>query len=307
MGMRLSEAKDQFLTHCYEQGLLGRSIRNYEENIRRFMEYTGEEIDTAEINETLLQGYTKSLYKRKEKLSVATIGTYKRHVKVFIKWMEKKGHVKGHPSMEFLVPKQPKKVIHVHSEEEIRMIFDVVDGQEEWIRYRNCSMIALMLDSGLRREEVCKVDVADYNAHAYVLLVHGKGGKERMVPVGKITREYIKQYQALAPVVLKRALFISSRKGAERITTSALSSVVKQVNTALPFPVSSHRLRHNFATNFCLDAYMKKGNVDIYQLMLLLGHEDPDTTKRYLHMAQSVLISKSNISHLDSIYLNEEQ
>ena len=77
------------------------------------------------------------------------------------------------------------------------------------------------------------------------------------------------------------------------------------IDTERKFAISSHKLRHNFATNYCIDQYRTHGQVDIYRLMYLMGHEDIETTRRYLHMANEILASQGCISHLDGI-LNGE-
>lgn len=78
--------------------------------------------------------------------------------------------------------------------------------------------------------------------------------------------------------------------------------LVSKMAKKLPFELSSHKLRHNFATNYCLDQYNAYGQVDIYRLMYLMGHEDVSTTRRYLHFANEILASKGCISHVDAIY-----
>ena len=63
----------------------------------------------------------------------------------------------------------------------------------------------------------------------------------------------------------------------------------------LPFEFSSHKLRHNFATNYCIDQYKKHGFVDIYKLMILMGHKDVKTTNQ-------IIVSRESVSHIDKIF-----
>ena len=83
----------------------------------------------------------------------------------------------------------------------------------------------------------------------------------------------------------------------------AIKFLMQKISNDLDFTFSSHKLRHNFATNYCLDEYEKRGVVDIYKLMVLLGHEDIKTTRRYLYLANQIIASNSNVSHLDKIFL----
>lgn len=77
---------------------------------------------------------------------------------------------------------------------------------------------------------------------------------------------------------------------------------VNSLSNKLPFDLSAHKLRHNFATNYILDQYKEKGKVDIYQLKALMGHSDIETTERYLHIANEIIASNNSISHLDNIF-----
>lgn len=95
-----------------------------------------------------------------------------------------------------------------------------------------------------------------------------------------------------------------SRTGKE-LTCNAVKHMMFSIQRKLPFEFSSHKLRHNFATNYCIDQYEKTGQIDIYKLMLLMGHEDIETTRVYLHHANQIIASKMNISHLDKVFFGE--
>ncbi len=64
---------------------------------------------------------------------------------------------------------------------------------------------------------------------------------------------------------------------------------------------SSHKLRHNFATNYCIDHYEESGQADVYKLMHLMGHGNIKTTEIYLHFALDILSASSHFSHLDKL------
>ena len=79
--------------------------------------------------------------------------------------------------------------------------------------------------------------------------------------------------------------------------------MVTKLANQLQFELSSHKLRHNFATNYCIDQFTRNNQVDIYSLMYLMGHENIETTRRYLHFAMEIIASRETISHLDTIAL----
>ncbi len=299
--MRLDTALDFFLSNCYIKGLLPRSIENYEKFVRRFISVVGNP-ELEDLNYTVVQDYLVGLYQAK--LSKATIGTYIRHLRVFFRYLESEKYIED-ISSKIKPPKQPKKLVRIYTDEEIKQIFEVIDIIPDWMRYRNCAVIALMLDSGLRLNEVCGIGVSDYDIRQGFILIHGKGDKERLVPVGQFAKYYLRRYMAAVPVILPEGegnyLFVN-RDGSP-LTRNAVKLLVQKLKNRLPFEFSCHKLRHNFATNYCIDEYTSHGQVDIYKLMILLGHEDIQTTRRYLHLANQIILSKSNVSHLDKIFL----
>lgn len=298
--MNINTALDFFIGSCYIKGLSDHSIYNYEIFIKRFIKFTGN-IDIKDLSYQFIFSYIESLYK--QELSKATIGTYIRHLKVFLRYLENEKYIEKITD-KIKVPRQPKKMIRVYSEKEIKQIFESIEYNVEWIRIRNCCIIALMLDSGLRLNEVCTLNFGDLNIKQNLLKVHGKGDKERLVPIGQFTRYYIKKYMYLLPSdfsMKDKAPLFYNRMGT-RMTRNSVKLFVTKLSNKLKFNFSSHKLRHNFATNYCLDQYHASGQVDIYKLMILLGHEDIKTTRRYLHLANQIIIANTNVSHLDYIF-----
>ena len=81
----------------------------------------------------------------------------------------------------------------------------------------------------------------------------------------------------------------------------SIKLMVTKLASLLPFDLSSHKLRHNFATNYWLDQYEKYGHIGIQKLVYLMGHEDAKTTSRYLHFVYGMIAVRENISHVDSV------
>lgn len=297
----ISECFKQFLTNCILKGLLPRSIQNYEEIIQRFINYTGD-IDMELLNHDLINDYIMSLYDRR--LSKASIGTYLRHLKVFFKFCEEKGFTRYKLSKEIKIPRQPKKLITIYSNEEIQCIFDKVYIENNWIHVRNAFIISIMLDSGLRLSETVNLKLGDVNTQRNVIKVTGKGNKERLVPVGKLSislmNEYLDLISEFCTLKSDDNLLIRD-EDYKPITRNAIKLLLNKLSRQLPFEFSAHKLRHNFATNYCIDEYNRTGSMDIYKLKTLLGHEEIETTMRYMHLANQIIISNTKSSHLDLI------
>ncbi len=278
------------------QGCSAKTIDCYCQVIRPLVDYAGSDLLLADFNRDIYNGYIDMLVSRH--YSRSTLASYVRQIKVFLRWIEDEYSVNLSTS-KLKVPKASRKVVHIYTDDEIRLIFDTVDAESEWLRLRNCSMIALMLDSGLRQNEVCMLRSVDISWQRCTVKVLGKGSKERVVPFGSLSRKFMQRYRALCP--FSGDYFFLSRRGA-LVTNDSVKHFISKLSRKLPFAFSSHRLRHNFATNYCLDQYDKYGQVDLYRLMVLMGHEDIETTRIYLHHANQLIAAANAISHLDKIF-----
>lgn len=142
---------------------------------------------------------------------------------------------------------------------------------------RNCTIIALMLDSGLRQNEISTLLWGDiYKEYA---IVRGKGNKERFVPLGTTTRQYLQQYRQACPFT-SEYVFVTRR--GNPMTNNAIKLLVQKLKRSSGINLSSHKLRHNFATNYCIDSLERTGQCDAFTLKILMGHEDIKTTERYM-------------------------
>ena len=218
-------------------------------------------------------------------------------MKIFLKWYESKNDVE-YTADELIIPRTPKKVLRLYTPEDIKLIFETIDSPVPWLTARNKAMVALMLDAGIRQGEVCSLQMVNIYFEKSSMKVCGKGNKERFVPLGNLSAEYLRKYLAVRPYDLP-GVFVG-RYG-EPITCNAVKTMTWNLQKKLPFEFSSHKLRHNFATNYLLDQYERFGQMDIYQLMAIMGHEDISTTRRYLHEANGILAVRGCISHLDKV------
>lgn len=304
--MLISEYLDIFIGHCKLKGLSKKTIDNYDRNVKKFIDYIGN-IQIKELNYSLINNYISFLFdKVKEnyfiefdtKLSKSSIGTYLRDIKVFISYLEDEEFVNG-ITKKIKIPKQAKKLVQIYSDDEIKDFFKTI-GSHTWLQYRNRAILALFLDSGLRLNEVIRLDLPDINFRDNYIRVFGKGEKERLVPIGYYTKKYLMKYINLRPLPNKDCNILFINQYLDRITQDSIKMIFYRINKKLDTNLSPHKLRHNFATNYCINSYQQYGNVDLFKLMTILGHSDTNTTRRYLHLANQIIISKSNISNIDS-------
>lgn len=296
----LKTSFDNFILRKRLAGLTDKTIVDYTSFVGMFINYIGGDSLVCDLTENRVYEYIATLYTRK--LSQSTVSTYVRHVKVFLTWLESMYAIVVN-AVDIKIPKSPKKHPRIYSDKEIEYIYKVLTKSDTWLSFRNCAIVSLMLDSGLRQNEVCTLnwDCIDFDSR--ILKVYGKGRKERIVPLGQISAYYLQEYKLHCPHY-KPYVFVN--RSGKPLTCNAVKLFMQKLSKHMPFEFSSHKLRHNFATNFLIDQYERNGSMDIYALMSIMGHENIETTKRYLHLANQIVYSKSHISHVDKILLAQK-
>lgn len=293
--MTIQQTFDEFIMSRRLADLSDKTVKDYELFVTPFVRFLGADKDIGTIQQHDINAYITKVLDRP--LSKATRATYIRHIKVFLKWLQEDYEVQ-YDYKRIKVPKNPKKNVRIYSTDELIEIFDHIHAESEWMTLRNKCIIALMYDSGLRQSEICTLQRSRITYSENRMVVSGKGNKERTVPLGALATRFMREYLESCPYT-SEMVFVN-RYG-KPLTCNAVKLLVSKVSDLLDFELSSHKLRHNFATNYCIDQYEEYGQVDIYRLMILMGHEDVETTRRYLHHANEIIGTKNSISHLDKV------
>lgn len=276
-----------------------KTIQNYKEVLYGFAEFLQSNGYNVLCRNVFID---YQLFLGKKGLKSTSVASYLRHIKAFVHWLGENGHIDDSDLYKSIrLPKQPKKNVRIYTDSEIDAIYGAVRSAPYWINVRDKLIISLMYDSGLRQAEVCKISMMDFDVSRDILHVHGKGNKDRIVPIGHMTKSYAMEYLALRPY--DSSMLLVDRRGSA-LTPNAVKLFVSKIKTSLDFEFSSHKLRHNFATNYLIDQHEKYGYFDAYTLMILLGHEEISTTDRYVHLASQYVATRKRTSHLDKIFKN---
>lgn len=295
--MTLENCLAEFLFQKELAGLAKTSIDDYRNILSVMVRSMGSELALESLTYDIVTSYVMELYKRP--LSRSTVATYIRNLRIFLRWVHMEYGLSFDP-LRIKVPKSPKKIVHIYTDTEIQYLFNCVRTSIDWITARNRSIIALMLDSGIRQGEVCGLLKKNLDFERMVLAVTGKGSKDRLVPLGYMSKVFLQDYFSICPYKDSDYVFLD-RLG-NPISGNAIRLFVNRLQKQLPFDLTSHKLRHNFATNYCIDNIRKSGNTHIFDLSILMGHESIETTKKYEHIAHEVIAVENSISHLDAIY-----
>ena len=114
-----------------------------------------------------------------------------------------------------------------------------------------------------------------------------------------VVNGFLEEYRKLCPY--ERDYVFVSRRGAP-ITNNTIKKFIQKIKCSTGIDLSSHKLRHNFATNYCIDSLEETGQCDAFTLQVLMGHESVKTTEKYMHYASSMVASKNAHSHLDMVF-----
>jgi site-specific recombinase XerD len=215
---------------------------------------------------------------RPRKLAPATIARKLAAVRAFLRHALGKERV---PDASF-APRRPLRLPDAPRPQEVDRELEAIEGKGP-LAVRNRTLVELVYSAGLRSQEAVDLDLADVDFDQELVHVRGKGGKERVVPLGEEASHRLAVYLREARPELARgaenALFLSAR--GRRLDTSTLRRL-------LPHP---HRLRHAFAT------HLLEGGADLRTIQELLGHSSLSTTQMYSHVDSKRLRKVYDRSH----------
>jgi integrase len=198
-------------------------------------------------------------------LAPASVDVYTRHLQAFFAWAQARGHRPDDPSAQLIRPRLPKGRPHPMHAEHIRILFAATTGVLRVV-------FSLALLAGLRRGEICELrgDDIEMVAGQAVALIHGKGGKERLVPFIRPLMEELHAYG------IGRGYVVTRGSSGKRYDPDLLSLDCHRHLRSLGIDETLHSLRHTFAT------YAARMTKDPLFVRDLLGHESVATTEIYM-------------------------
>ena len=183
-------------------------------------------------------------------------------------------------------PKASRHLPSVLSVEEIEKLLSSIDDSTP-LGIRDQALFELIYSCGLRISEACDLKVANVHFEEQLILVHGKGDKERLVPFGEVAAQKLKKYMDQVRPELVKGRNISevfvNYKG-EPISRKGVWKRFKQLEALSGVHSKVHTLRHSFAT------HLLAGGADLRSVQELLGHSDLSTTTIYTHVTDSQLL-----------------
>jgi site-specific recombinase XerD len=242
--------------------------RGYAADLREFAAWFGPDSPVEDVDVRVLADWVAELGRARPngKLAPATIGRRLAAVRSLLRFVLGPDHVPD----TALAPRRPRRLPDAPKQSEVEAIVDGVSVAGP-LGLRNGALVELVYSSGLRAAEAVALDLGDVDfEQEHVHVRRGKGGKDRVVPLGEEAGALVARYLREARPRLARgaenALFLSAT--GRRLDTSTLRRLV-------PHP---HRLRHAFAT------HLLEGGADLRTIQELLGHSSLSTTQMYSHV-----------------------
>ena len=278
-----------------ERNASAHTLRAYANELRRFAEYLGPELRWHDVDHVTIRGFLSHLHS--QGLSKVSVARALAALRSLYKWLAREGIVEQNPAKLVATPRLPKKLPRVPTLEEINGLLDSRMPESAAFPERDRAIFELLYGCGLRNSELVGIELGDIEDANGVILVRGKGKKQRYVPLEGAAAEALTAYRAARQQMLRemgktaRRLFVNRRGGA--LTTRSVGRIVKQIAVAkgLPPDVHPHTLRHAFGT------HMLSEGADLRAIQELLGHERLSTTQKYTQLSMNQVMEVYDRTH----------
>jgi integrase/recombinase XerC len=286
MENRSDEYVESFLKFLRtEKGVSEHTLRAYRKDLDIFLQESSVK-DIKDTDVLDVRGFVASQVSKG--LNKSTISRRLSSLKSFFNYLCREGIMDRNPAKIVPSPKLAQKHPVFLSVDDAFGLVEKPDGMD-FISVRNRAVLELLYSSGIRVGEMSSLDIDDLDIREGIMMVRGKGKKERLVPIGSAALNAMKSYIIERHLIKKKekALFIN--RSGKRLTERTLRRVV--VKCAKEFGIQGkigpHTLRHTFATHLLQDG------ADLRVIQELLGHESLSTTQKYTHL---------DIKHLMDVY-----
>lgn len=270
-----------YLEHLrVERGLAHNTVEAYAHDLREFAAFVTEAGATlTSVHAELAAGFLGALTERR--VGKRSQARYLSAMRGLYRFLCAERQLTSDPTALLDRPRNTKPLPVVLTRGEIDALLAAPDLDEP-AGLRDAAMLYAMYASGLRVSELVNLELAQLSIAQGLLKVHGKGGKQRLVPIGDVAcglcERYLAEVRPRWARASERALFVSAR--GVRLTRQAFWKIVRRyaLVAGIAKAISPHKLRHSFAT------HLLEGGADLRAVQEMLGHSDIATTQVYTHV-----------------------
>ncbi|HET9787131.1 MAG TPA: site-specific tyrosine recombinase XerD [Pyrinomonadaceae bacterium] len=281
----------EFLSYVQvEKGLSRNTLQSYARDLARLDQWARKSATPVQnLSRQDLRHWIADL--SREGLAPSSVARAVSAARGFFRFLMLDGHIKRQPTEELDTPQRFAYLPVFLTEEEIDKLFAAPDiSTEEGIRDR--ALLEVMYGAGLRVSELVALKQTDVDIHTGLVVCHGKGSKERRVPIGKSAIHWLQQYLAVKAGYGKASspiMFVNRGKPLTR--QFAWAMIKRHAAKAGVKDISPHTLRHSFAT------HLLQNGADSRSVQALLGHSDISTTQIYTHITDRHLRTSYDKHH----------
>ena len=304
--MFISDQIEVFIAYLRDQkGYSQHTIRNYRIDLTQFSEFLvsrealpdAQEVDQdmEAIDALVIREYLGSLFGR---FARSTIARKLSAVRSFFLFLEKKGIVMTNPAGDIATPKLGKYIPVYLPVDDVFRLLERPDRKKP-LGLRDLAILEVLYSCGIRVSELEALDISGVDFEERLVTVIGKGDRERIVPIGRIALQAVRNYLEATRNLRKGdgndsqdgPLFINFRGG--RLSGRSIARIIKRYATesGLSPEISPHSMRHTFAT------HLLDGGADLRSVQELLGHASLSTTQRYTHVSLDRLMEVYDKAH----------
>ena len=273
-----------------EKRLSNNTYSSYAFDLENFKNYFNSK-EISDIKENDIVNYIKYL-KEDEKLNARSIERHLTTLRGFFKYLVKMEIIKYDITKNIDNLKIGKHLPSTLTIDEVERLMNI--NLNSPFNYRTKAMLEMMYGSGLRVSELVNLTLNDIDLYNDTILIHGKGSKERIVPLGEIAKEYLNLYLNVRNSLIKRKngnpdkLFLNNH--GKPITRNGFNFLLNKLlkEKGIEKEVTPHTLRHSFAT------HMLDNGADLRTIQELLGHSDIVTTRIYTHVSKKQIQNNYN-------------
>ncbi len=269
-----------------ERGLSDNTREAYVRDVGKLVRYLEtEKVTLREVTTDTLRAFAADLFDLG--ISPRTQARIVSGIKSFFRFLKLEGYLDSNPSLLLESPAMRRHLPEVLRVDEIDAMIGAID-MEKAEGQRNRAIMETLYGCGLRVSELINLEISKLYFDEQFIMVHGKGDKERIVPISPQAIREIKDYlpdRALLPVKRGEENILFLNRRGHRLTRVMIFYIIKQLAEAAGIrkEVSPHTLRHSFAT------HLLEGGANLRAIQQMLGHEDISTTEIYLHIDRSML------------------
>lgn len=280
-----------------ERNASSETVRNYRSDLHQLASHlrrqsASEVLAVDRITTEDLRGYLHWLDRKGEQAS--SLARKLACLRSFFRFLVREGAAPHNPAEAIRSPKLPKLLPRVLTKDDADALMEFPSGPSR-LSLRDRALLETLYSTGARVSEAVGINVGDLNVAEGLVHLRGKGRKERIVPIGDVAVQAIREYRAsVTPSAVRPSLsaplFLNHRGG--RLTTRSVARIVSRYSSRLPGgAVSPHALRHSYATHL-LDE-----GADLRSIQELLGHASLSTTQKYTHLAADQLVAVYDRAH----------